>query len=98
MDKITLWNVWFPTCTRSNLVNAVRESNIPDDLKPAIYAKLSACVSAKTLENTILKKKFFACWLTVMLLSVSMGFSSIVRMPYSLILLLRKFPPCFEIW
>lgn len=57
MDKITLWNVWFPTCTRSNLVNAVRESNIPDDLKPAIYAKLSACVSAKTLENTILKEK-----------------------------------------
>ena len=57
MDKITLWNVWFPTRTQNNLVNAVRESNIPDDLKPAIYAKLSCYDNTKALENTILKEK-----------------------------------------
>ena len=57
MKKISLWNVLFPNRTQTTLVNAVRESNIPDELKPAINAKLSAYDKAKTLENTILKEK-----------------------------------------
>ena len=57
MKKISLWNVLFPNRTQTALVNAVRESNISDELKPAINAKLSAYDKAKTLENTILKEK-----------------------------------------
>lgn len=57
MKKISLWNVLFPNRTKTTLVNAVRESNISDEVQPAITAKLSAYDSAKTLENTALKEK-----------------------------------------
>lgn len=57
MKKISLWNVLFPNRTKTTLVNAVRESNISDEVQPAITAKLSAYDSAKTLEDTILKEK-----------------------------------------
>lgn len=57
MKKISLWNVLFPNRTKTTLVNAVRESNISDEVQPAITAKLSAYDSAKTLENTVLKEK-----------------------------------------
>ena len=57
MKKISLWNVLFPNRTQTTLVNAVRESNISDEVQPAITAKLSAYNSAKSLENTILKEK-----------------------------------------
>lgn len=57
MKLFSLWNVLFPNRTQTTLVNAVRESNISDELKPAINAKLSAYDKAKTLENTILKEK-----------------------------------------
>lgn len=57
MKKISLWNVLFPNRTKTTLVNAVRESNIFNEVQPAITAKLSAYDSAKTLENTILKEK-----------------------------------------
>lgn len=57
MKKISLWNVLFPNRTKTTLVNAVRESNISNEVQPAITAKLSAYDSAKTLENTIFKEK-----------------------------------------
>lgn len=57
MSTTNLWNVWFPNRTQTCLTNAVRESNIPEELKPAIYAKLSCYDRAKILENTILKEK-----------------------------------------
>lgn len=57
MKKISLWNVLFPNRTKTTLVNAGRESNISDEVQPAITAKLSAYDSAKTFENTVLKEK-----------------------------------------
>ncbi len=57
MSKNILWDVWFPGRTQATLIDAVRESNIPDDFKPAIYAKLSCYDYTKALENTILKEK-----------------------------------------
>lgn len=57
MNKTNLWDVWFPDRTQATLIDAVRESNIPDELKPAIYAKLSCYDYDKALENTILKEK-----------------------------------------
>lgn len=52
-----LWDTWFPGRTQADLINAVRDSNIPDEFKPAIYAKLSCYDYTKALENTILKEK-----------------------------------------
>ena len=57
MKKFSMWNTLFPNRTQTTLVNAVRESNISDEVQSAIIAKLSAYDKAKTLENTILKEK-----------------------------------------
>ena len=57
MKKFSMWNTLFPNRTQTTLVNAVRESNISDEVQSAIIAKLSAYDRAKILENTILKEK-----------------------------------------